>query len=100
MIRFACPKCRKVYAAEPGQAGRQAACKQCDAIVVIPERPIREVHYGVALPPSGVVETADESVPVTEPVPPAGTAEERSTAGLRRSGFSIATTGEAVAGRG
>ncbi len=37
MIRFACPKCDKVYRAEPDQVGRQTVCKQCGAVVVVPQ---------------------------------------------------------------
>jgi hypothetical protein len=60
MIRFACPGCNKVYSAGDELAGRKTSCKQCGAIVVVPQAPIREVLYGVALPPEGVVEATPE----------------------------------------
>lgn len=60
MIRFACPGCGKVYKAGDELAGRKTSCKHCGAIVVVPESPVREVLYGVALPPDGVVETEPE----------------------------------------
>jgi hypothetical protein len=60
MIRFACPACQKVYKAEDELAGRKTVCKSCGAIVVVPEQQVREVLYGTALPPEGVVETTPE----------------------------------------
>gem|GEM_PF-5388169 len=36
MIRFACPKCRKVYQADSEQAGRQTECKSCGSLLLIP----------------------------------------------------------------
>lgn len=67
MIRFACPACGKIYKAEDGLAGRKTACKSCHAVVVIPEQPVREVLYGTALPPEGMVESTQE--PDAEPPP-------------------------------
>ena len=46
MIRFACPKCHKVYKAADDQEGKQSLCKQCGSYVLIP-KPIT----GVPLPP-------------------------------------------------
>jgi|GEM_PF-369149 len=76
MIRFACPVCGKVYKAQSGQAGRRTECKKCGALVAIPERPVREIHYGIALPPPegvGVVEDApaDSPAPAAPDSPPA-----------------------------
>src|SRR5437899_1437408 len=51
MIRFACPTCKKVYKAPDEHAGRKTVCKKCDAVVIIPTQPVREMVYGVPLPP-------------------------------------------------
>ena len=60
MIRFACPVCRKVYKAEDDHAGRKAECKKCGSIVLVPEKQIREIMYGVALPSEDLVEAIPE----------------------------------------
>jgi len=72
MIRFACPKCGKVYKAAAELAGKESICKECNVIVVIPERPVREVLYGTALPPKGVadVESEPDEPPVRGDKPP------------------------------
>ena len=70
MIRFACPACGKVYKAGLELAGRKSICKTCSAVVVIPERPVQEILYGVALPPEGTVEPTPEPEPEPEPQPP------------------------------
>jgi hypothetical protein len=59
MIRFTCPACRKVYKAGDDLAGRKMACKQCAAILLVPEPVVQEVLYGVSLPPDDVVEPAE-----------------------------------------
>ena len=66
MIRFSCPGCNKVYKTGDELAGRKTSCKQCGAIVLVPEVPIQEVLYGMALPPEGVV----EATPEPDPEPP------------------------------
>jgi hypothetical protein len=67
-IRFACPNCSTVYKTTDEHAGRKTVCKQCGAVVVIPE-PVREVVYGVPLPPDGAVEPSPE--PTHQSVVPA-----------------------------
>ena len=64
MIRFACPGCGKTYKAADELAGRKTACKSCAAVVLIPERLIQEVLYGIALPPEGVVDNTPEPDPL------------------------------------
>lgn len=58
MIRFACPSCGKVYKAPDENAGRKTVCKQCNALVVIPDQAVREVVQGVPLPTNPAGETA------------------------------------------
>ncbi len=70
MIRFACPIFRKTYKAKLEQIGRQIVCKQCNAVVVVPEPAVREVHYGIPLPLVGAeVAAAEPTPPHTTPSP-------------------------------
>jgi hypothetical protein len=61
-IRFACPSCSKVYKAPDEHKGKTTTCKNCGAAVVIPE-PVREVLFGVPLPPDGAVEPSPDPAP-------------------------------------
>ena len=49
MIRFACPRCRTEYSAPYDSAGQQTGCAHCDATVIIPEKTLREIVYGIEL---------------------------------------------------
>jgi hypothetical protein len=60
MIRFACPACGKVYNASDDQAGKKSVCKKCDAVVLIPNQPVKVVLYGKVLPPEGMVDPDPE----------------------------------------
>ena len=50
MIRFTCPRCRTEYSAPYDSAGQQTGCAHCDATVIIPEKTLREIVYGIELP--------------------------------------------------
>lgn len=50
MIRFACPLCSKEYSATFDSAGQRQDCIQCGAIVIIPEKTLREIVHGIELP--------------------------------------------------
>src|SRR5438105_1747045 len=55
-VKFPCPTCGKVYKAAAADAGRRTKCKQCGAVVVIPEGTFPEPVYGVLLPPADAAE--------------------------------------------
>jgi TM2 domain-containing membrane protein YozV/DNA-directed RNA polymerase subunit RPC12/RpoP len=61
----------KVYKAEDELAGRKSECKECGALVMIPERPITEVLYGISVP-------SEDTVPVEPEPPPQRTAGSES----------------------
>lgn len=80
MIRFACPTCEKVYKARDELAGRELVCKKCGAAFLVPERPVREVHYGTMLPSEAPAQPLPEPKP-DEPFgfdPPARPSSRRS----------------------
>ena len=69
MIRFACPAFQKIYRAESNQAGRQMVCKQCNAAVVIPNQPGREIDYSDTLQQGEDSDAAQKDSPASNSAP-------------------------------
>jgi hypothetical protein len=57
MIRFACPKCQKIFQVDDNLAGRQAKCSQCKETISIPSHSSTDSFDGTSPNPKRRTET-------------------------------------------